>query len=76
MKWRGMRLKKREDESSFSQALCVTAVRSVVPEYHFFHARSGSVSSDGLCPRPRKLCVILELSSQRGWRIRVSLLLF
>lgn len=21
-----------------------------MPEYHFFHARSGSVSSDGLCP--------------------------
>ena len=28
---------KREDESGLFQALCVTAVKSVMPQYHFFH---------------------------------------
>lgn len=53
----------REDENSlFFLWLCVIAVKTVISEYHFFHAWSGSVCFWRVLPQPKKT-VILELSS-------------
>lgn len=68
-----MRLKRgRMIAAFFFQALCVIAVKSAMPEYHFFHARFGCFSSDGFSPGQENCALSWNCClshAQRGLRI-------